>query len=102
MLRRARDLYDNGDCDEAIAAYTEVIRLWPEISEACCYRGKLHGAKGEYGRAIADFTEAIRLGATCGAAYYGRARAHDRTHDFENAIVDYTETLRLEPKYAFL
>jgi Flp pilus assembly protein TadD len=52
---------NKGDIDQAIADYTEAIRLDPYDAEAYNGRGFAYGSKGEYDRAIADYTEAIRL-----------------------------------------
>src|SRR5208283_4947953 len=47
--------------DQAIADYTEAIRLNPEFGTAFNNRGFAYAAKEDYDRAIADYYEAIRL-----------------------------------------
>ncbi len=51
----------NGDPDEAIADFTEALRLDPKNGQAYCGRGHTWAAKGDYGKAVADLTEAQRL-----------------------------------------
>jgi tetratricopeptide (TPR) repeat protein len=47
--------------DEAIAEYSEAIRLKPGVPEAYYNRGMALGAKQQLEPAIADFSEAVRL-----------------------------------------
>lgn len=53
---------DNGKYDEAIAGYTEVMRLWPKCVEVHHYRGVAYQAKGEPALAKLDFDKAASLG----------------------------------------
>jgi tetratricopeptide (TPR) repeat protein len=55
-----RVIYEN-DFDNAIADYTEAIRLDPKLGEAYHYRGLLYQAKGDHRQAEADMAEAKRL-----------------------------------------
>ena len=50
-----------GQLDEAIADYSEAIRLNPKFVRAYYNRGIAWNAKGESDKAIADYNEAIRL-----------------------------------------
>ena len=52
-----------GKWDNAIADYTEAIRLNPNYTEECLYnRGKAYQAKGDTAKAEADFNKAKELG----------------------------------------
>ena len=50
-----------GEYDDAIADYTEAIRLNPKFADAYNNRGVAFTKKGEYDDAIADFTKAKEL-----------------------------------------
>ena len=63
---------NHGDCEKAIADYTEAIRLDPKDAKAYYNRGVAYGEKGERDKAIADFTEAIRLNPKMAWAYIFR------------------------------
>lgn len=50
--------------DEAIADYSEAIRLQPLAAPFYLHRGMAYRAKGDRPRALADFTRAVRLDPT--------------------------------------
>ncbi|MCX7429197.1 MAG: tetratricopeptide repeat protein [Planctomycetia bacterium] len=89
-----------GDLDEAIADFTEAIRLDPEHAKTYCVRGVAYARKGDYDQAIADYTEAIRLDPKDWAAYGGRGIAYQWKHDYDQAIADFTEALQINPNIA--
>ena len=88
------------DYDQAIACFSESIRLNPDDAIAYINRGFAYGKKGDYEAAIADFTEAIRLRPDFALAYYDRADAYDKQGEYDRAIEDYSEAIRLKPQMA--
>ena len=98
--------------DQAIADYTEAIRLNPKDSLAYCGRGLAYGKKVDIDKSIADYTEAIRLNDKSIAdyteairlnpryarAFRGRGWAYWQRGDYNREIADYTEAIRLNPK----
>jgi len=106
--QQALDVYNRGvaylnkgEYDEAIADFTEAIRLNPEFAEVYYNRGLTYGRdKGDFENAIADFTEAIRLKPDYAEAYYNRDIAEFSNGDTDKAIADHTEAIRLKPDYA--
>ena len=89
-----------GDCDSAIAAFTEVIRLNQKNPRVYTLRGIAYTSKGEFDRAIADLTEAIRLDPKDAGAFSVRGMAYKDKGEFDKAIADQTEAIRLKPKDA--
>ena len=51
----------NGEHDKAIEAFTSVIALDPNFSEAYGNRGNVYADKGQYDRAIEDYNKAIAI-----------------------------------------
>jgi len=51
------------DCDQALADFTEAIRLDPLLNDANCFalRGEIYMARGEYDQAVSDFATALRI-----------------------------------------
>ena len=80
-----------GDYDQAIADYTEAIRLNPEYAEAYCNRGVAYWEKGNDDKAIADFTEAIRLNPEYARAYQNRGVAYGKKGENSKAKSDYDQ-----------
>ena len=68
-------LAKKGDCDGAIAAYTQAINLKTNLAMAYGGRGWAKGEKGDYAGEIADSTKAIELLPDFGDAYYNRGWA---------------------------
>jgi tetratricopeptide (TPR) repeat protein len=87
-----------GEYEEAIAHYTEAIRLDPAYMVAYQSRGNAYHHLGKNEEAIADYTEAIRLDPGHRPAYHGRGNAYCELNEYEKAIADYTEAIRLEPR----
>lgn len=89
-----------GNLDQAIADYTEAIRIDPKLAAAYNNRGWALNEKQEPDRAIADFDQAIRLDPKMAYAYNNRGNSHRARKDLDRAIADYTEAVRLDPRYA--
>ena len=100
-LQRGIEAHQNNNLDDAIAYYTEVIRLDPAdtdiIARAYNYRGLAYGKKGDYDRAIVDFNEAIELKGNYTEAYYNRGTAYHFKGDHDRALVDFTKAIELNP-----
>lgn len=85
--------------DEAIAGYTEAIRLDPTYEDAYVDRGYEFVKKGKVKQAIADENEALRLEPDDPLAFYARGAAYLREGLYARAIADETESIRLEPSH---
>jgi len=97
---RGGDLKCTGGTDEAIADYTEALRLNPNFVDAYVNRGLAWSSEGEDDKAIADLTQAIRLSPTSAYAYCARGSGFRKKGDIDSAIADYTEAIRLDPNFA--
>ncbi len=89
--------YAKGEDQEAIADYTEAIRLDPDYAVAYNNRGLAYRYLGEYERAIDDCTEAIRLDPDLAIAYNNRGYAYHDLGEYERAIADLESYLQLAP-----
>ena len=71
--------FEEGNAEEAIAAYSEAIRLDPDFAAASYNRGQAYFTIGDSGKAIPDFTRAIEVNPAdrqVALAYAGRAMAY--------------------------
>jgi tetratricopeptide (TPR) repeat protein len=107
----ALDYYNRGnsylqkeDNDDAIADYTEVIRLDPKnVCVPCTYNGRASAwsAKGDFDRALADYNQAIRLDPKDAKFPFNRGVAWwFLKQDPDRAMADFTQAIRLDPTYA--
>ena len=89
-----------GDPREALADYTEAIRLKPDIDIAYGARGRIHYEMGDLTRALADYDEAIRLKPGNAITLGARGRIYADLGQYDRALADYTEVIRLKPESA--
>jgi len=90
---------DKGNLDQAIADYTESIRLKPNIFVAYLNRGTAFRRKGEFDLAIADYNKAIELKADYYDAYTLRGICYGKKGRYEEAVADFTKALEKKPHY---
>ena len=86
-----------GHDEQAIADFTEAVRLKADYAIAFAGRGQDRLFKGDLDGAVADYSEAIRLKADYPTAYVSRGYAYLVKGDMDRAIADFSEALRLEP-----
>ena len=98
--RRGYAKAELGDYRGAIADYTEVIRLQPDVASAHYNRGLAKGKLGQHFAAIVDFDTAIRLKPDLVEAYNNRGLAKDKLGQYTAAITDYNTAIRLESNFA--
>jgi tetratricopeptide (TPR) repeat protein len=89
-----------GDYDNAIAEYTQAIRINPNYAVAITGRGFSYLRNGDNDSAIDDYSQGIRLYLSWSHAYNNRGVAYHRKGDYDSAIVDYTQAIRIDPNYA--
>ncbi len=97
---RGHCLFDRGDLDGAIAAYSEALRLRPGYFWSRINRAMVLHRKGEYDRALADLDEALRHPDAAGLAHTHRAAVRSSKGDHKGAIEDADEAIRVAPDYA--
>jgi len=98
--KRGFDYYKKGNYDQAIAEYTEAIRLNPKFSEAYIMRGLAYSQKKDYDLAIADYDKAIQLDPKDKWAYIGRGSNYDDIGNYDHAIADFDKAIQLDQKFA--
>jgi Flp pilus assembly protein TadD len=89
---------------QAIAEYTQTLRLDPTFGPAYYNRGIAYDRKGNFVRAIADYTQAIRLypkkvDPAYVDFYSKRGIAYYHKGDWTRAIEDWTQVTRIAPHY---
>jgi tetratricopeptide (TPR) repeat protein len=88
------------DYGNAIADFTETIRINPKEADAFNHRGTAYRGKDEDDRAIADFGEAIRLNPKYADAFNNRGLTYSSKGEYDAAIADFNAAIRIDPKYA--
>ena len=96
----ARAFYEQGDWDEAISSYSEVLRRDPRDATSYVCRGCAYERKGRSDLAISDYSEALRLDPNNAYAYGNRGRAYGATGHLDQAIRDEDKAILLDPQMA--
>lgn len=90
----------HGQFDNAIADFTESLRLKPRNAGALNNRGQANYSKGDFKSAVQDFTAAIAIDAKNPLILNNRALAYIELDDSANAMTDLQAALALVPDYA--
>ncbi|HAP66688.1 MAG TPA: hypothetical protein DCQ99_02495 [Nitrospinae bacterium] len=90
----------NGEHDKAIEAFTSVIALDPNFSEAYGNRGNVYADKGQYDRAIEDYNKAIAIDPNDALAYNNRGGAYKDKGQYDRAIEDFNKAIAIDPNDA--
>ncbi len=83
----------------AIADYTEAIKMKPNYPEAYKNRGISYYRIGNREKALLDFNQAITLFPDYAEAYFNRALLHHEEGNTDKALADYSKAIELNPKY---
>lgn len=95
---RGQTFYNNKDLVNAIASYTQAIKLNPASADAFYNRGLAYYDNEEYINAINDYTASIRISPQADA-YNNRGLANEYAGNEAQAAADYRAALRLNPNY---
>jgi len=92
-LRRGWELFDKGDHEGAIAAYTIAIELDADLAEAYRSRAVAYAEFWAEDLEIADYTEVIRLRPNDAEAFLRRGIAHEKKGKYGKAIEEYEKKI---------
>ena len=84
--------------DQAIADYSEAIRLAPAYGDAYCGRGAAYEMEGQTEKAIADVTEALRLNPKSFDALTTRGWIYEASDAWDEAIADFDAAIEVNDK----
>ncbi|MBR8827442.1 MAG: SUMF1/EgtB/PvdO family nonheme iron enzyme [Gomphosphaeria aponina SAG 52.96 = DSM 107014] len=97
----AKEGFEKGDYETAIANYDEALKLNPNEAKIFLRRGIARYYQGDHQGAIKDYTEAIAINFKDPYAYYNRGMAKSEIGDQLGAIADYTKAIEINAKDAY-
>lgn len=99
-LERGTEAHQEGNLDDAVEYYTEVIQLEPTdtsiLSVAYYNRGVAYGEKGEIDLAIENYNNTLKLDPNSADVYNNRGYAYYEKGDFDRALKDYDQAIQLK------
>jgi tetratricopeptide (TPR) repeat protein len=99
-LNKGNQNFNNGNYEQAIAYFSEAIRLEPNYAEAYFNRGDSYYNTEKYNEAIADYTKAINLNYKLYLAYSKRGDSYIEIGNLDLALPDLNQAIILKPDYA--
>jgi tetratricopeptide (TPR) repeat protein len=101
-MNRGNDWSGQGQYDNAIAEYTEALRLFhPDDAKnraiVCFNRGLAWDRKGDSDKAIADFSQAVTVYPKYAKCYSCRGHIWSLRGNLDKAIADYNQALAISP-----
>jgi regulator of sirC expression with transglutaminase-like and TPR domain len=94
---QGKNLYEQGNNEEALTYYTKFLEVFPNDHKGYNYRGLVYVARKKYPEAIKDFSKAIQLDAKYAAAYNNRGEAYFKIEENEKAIKDFSTVIKIFP-----
>ena len=85
---------------EAIADYTEALKLNPELVEAYYQRGFAQSQLSNHREAFADYTEALHRNDQIPEIYYYRGLTRFKLANITGALEDLNQAIAMNPHYA--
>lgn len=98
LVAKGKANYAVKEYDKAITAYSQAIKLNPQLSQAVIERGQSYLMTKRFDLAQSDFTTAIELNPQSEVLYWFRGLAYAGQGKDQLAIDEYTKTLRINPK----
>lgn len=94
--------YDQGNCSQAIAAYTQSIALNPQNAEAYNNRAYTYMVLQQYDKALLDLNKAIEIRRDYVNALMNRGDIYNYYYaiNYDRAIADYDRVMSIDLQYA--
>ena len=99
-FRMANKYLEDGNYEEALRVFDEVIAGYPEYKDAYMSRAITLMQMQEFEKSRRDFDRALTLDKNFAAAYANRGILNDRTGNYREAVSDYRKAAELNPDLA--
>jgi tetratricopeptide (TPR) repeat protein len=97
LALRGMARFDSGSAADAVADFTEAMRVDPAEPASYYGRSQAYQQLGEHERALADLNEVLRLEPESPVAYANRAVVYNYLQRSEEAFADAEMSIRLDP-----
>ena len=98
LLNEAYTYYDKKDYEKALNVTNDIVKRYPQDSQAYYYRGVILEAMQMYPQAIKDYRTTVKLNRTFSLGYYSLAKAYEKIGKERDALEAYEKYLSGNPK----
>jgi hypothetical protein len=99
FVSRGNAYFEIGDSDNAIANYSEAIRIDPNYATAVNNRAYAYLVKGDFDKALANSKKAVQLQPKDPSFFDTRGAIYQKMGALDRAIADFDVAIRLDPRY---
>ena len=85
---------------DAVAAFTEAMKVLPDAQEIYLARGLAYQENGDFASALQDFDRALQLAPDSALAYLARAACWQAQREFDRAVEDCSQAIARDPGLA--
>ncbi|MBA2652699.1 MAG: tetratricopeptide repeat protein [Tatlockia sp.] len=100
LFKEAYELQRQGQLEEAIRLYGELLKIQPEHAQALNFVGIAYAQLGDLEKAVVFLRQAIHLEATNAHFHNNLANVYKNARQMNEAIKHYSEAIKLAPFYA--
>lgn len=95
----ASQFMEDGEYENAVAGWQEVIRLRPGLEDPWSHRGVAKSRLGDLEGAIADFKEALQRDPSKADSWFSLGSAQSDMGNDRAALISFNKTLKLNPQH---
>ena len=100
LLAQAREAFDKGSLDQAIALAAKAVEKSPDDPQAYYVRARALDAQRQFEKAIADYSKVLELNPRAVQAYHLRGGVHFRLGHIDESLRDFDKFLEADPGQA--
>ena len=89
----------DGNIDQAIQDYTNMLEVNPNDAQIWWMRGNAYWENGDLQRAYQDYNQALQVDPNYALAYLGRGNVSVRQGAYDQAVQDYNAAIDIEPNF---
>ncbi len=98
-LQTAKECWESGDADGAIAIYLQIVKINPNVAKAHNYLGVIHDAQGRVDEAISCYQRAIAINPDYAHAHNNLGVVFSKKDKIDQAIASYEKAVSLQPDF---
>ena len=97
-FKKAEELYNNDQIDDAIKEYTKAIEIDQAHMNSYLRRGFAYNMMEKYDESVKDFSKVIEINPKHVWAYISRGSAYNKLSKYKEALDDFNKAISIDPE----